>query len=299
LRRSLLVGACGPDAETRAGRMERVCNAPGAKKVLPMIQSAQSSTRAGGQRGLSAARSALRVLALLVDRPEGLRATEVAEAVGKSVSTAYYLLDSLSEEGFAVRDPATGTFRLARYPYGHYESEDQSVGVARGLDELHLRTHKRSYLAVVRHGAIEIAGVRGRQGMPKVEGLGTRITDAAHALALGKVVLALLPEPARRRYAARGLKAFTHATVTSPDELMAELREVRHNGYAVDREEFAIDFCSVAAPMLAPNGRFVAALGVSARTKAFDEERSRLISVVRGVASNDAQKTTDFLRIGA
>jgi acetyl-CoA synthetase len=262
-----------------------------------MIQSAEASMRAGGQRGLNAARSALRVLALLVDKPEGVRAAEVAEAVGKSVSTAYYLLDSLSEEGFAVRDATTGTFRLARYPYRDDESEDQTTGGAWGLDELHLRTHKRSYLAVVRHGAIEIAGVRGRQGMPKVEGLGTRITDAAHALALGKVVLALLPEPARRRYGARGLKALTHATVTSPDELMAELREVRHNGYAVDREEFAIDFCSVAAPVLAPDGHFVAALGVSARTKAFDEQRNSLISVVREVASKNAPKTKDFLRI--
>ena len=267
-------------------------------KGLPMIESADSSVRTASQRGLSAARSALRVLTLLVDRPEGLRAAEVAEAVGKSVSTAYYLLESLSEEGFAVRDPATGTFRLGRYPYRSDESADQTTGVARGLDELHLRTHKRSYLAVVQHGAIEIAGVRGRQGMPKVQGLGRRITDAAHALALGKVVLAFLPESARRRYAERGLKPLTHATITAPDELMAELREVRRNGYAVDREEFAVDFCSVAAPVVGADGRFVAALGVSARTKAFDEECAKLVAIVREVASNNIPKTMDFLRFG-
>jgi DNA-binding IclR family transcriptional regulator len=194
------------------------------------MKPAESSMRPACKRGLSTARSALRVLALLVERPEGLRAADVAGAVGKSLSTAYHLLDSLCEEGFAFRDPSSGTFRLKRNPYRRDELADQVLDLAEALNELHARTRKRSYLARVQHRAIEIVGVRGRQGVPKMPGFGTRIADAAHAVALGKVVLSLLPEPARRRYAHDGLKAFTPATITSPEELLAELEEVREQG---------------------------------------------------------------------
>src|ERR687893_101183 len=66
----------------------------------------------GRTRGLSTARAALRVAWLLALRPEGVRADEVAEMLGKSVSTAYNVLASLCEEGVAVRHPG-GLYRLA------------------------------------------------------------------------------------------------------------------------------------------------------------------------------------------
>ena len=64
------------------------------------------------QRGLSTARAALRVTWLLARAPEGVRADQVAETLGKSVSTAYNLLASLCEEGVAVHHSG-GVYRLA------------------------------------------------------------------------------------------------------------------------------------------------------------------------------------------
>ena len=64
-----------------------------------------------GRRGLSTARAVLQVLSLLEQHPDGVRADEVAQVVGKSVSTAYYLLASLVEEGFAVHEG--GVYRRA------------------------------------------------------------------------------------------------------------------------------------------------------------------------------------------
>ena len=59
---------------------------------------------ARGRRGLSTARAVLQVLSLLEQHPDGVRADDVAQVVGKSGSTAYYLLASLVEEGFAVHE---------------------------------------------------------------------------------------------------------------------------------------------------------------------------------------------------
>jgi acetyl-CoA synthetase len=166
------------------------------------------------------------------------------------------------------------------------------------VDALFLRTRKHCYLARVEQGGLDIVAARGRQGVPTIPGLTSRAADAMHALAMGKVVLALMPDDARRRYVQRGLRAFTDATITSPDALMDELDQIRASGVAIERDEFQLDFCCVAAPMHDLDGRFVATVGLSASTRAFDTERRRLVEAVVDAAamSKPLQKTHEILR---
>ena len=169
---------------------------------------------------MSSARSVLQVLRLLTQHPEGVGADRVADAVGKSRSTAYHLLASLCEEGFAVRLEGGGYRALDAVP----PESAQQERLTRAVEQLFFRTRKRSYLGTIDGGAIEIAYVRGRQGVARMPGLGTRIQPAeAHSLAMGKVVLALLPRPVLERHVARGLARFTEHTVTHPRALVAEL----------------------------------------------------------------------------
>jgi DNA-binding IclR family transcriptional regulator len=246
---------------------------------------------AASSRSLSTARSVLRVFALLLQHPDGVRADEVAEALSKSVSTAYYLLTSLCEEGFAVHE-SQGVYRPARgleeltAAVGEHTNPGRPLhdGLAGTVDQLFVRTRKRSYLGVVKSGRIEIVAFRGRQGVPRMPGLGSEIRDSAHALAMGKVVLSLLEPSGLARYVARGLKAFTPYTVTSAQKLAGELERVREHGYAVDREEFDENFCCVAAPIFDPRGRFVAALGLSVTVSVFDSEHPQLAEIVKDVA---------------
>jgi acetyl-CoA synthetase len=260
---------------------------------------------AAASRSLSTARAVLRVLALLMERPSGVRADEVAQALGKSTSTAYYLLTSLCEEGFAVHE-SKGVYRPARGLEELTADAEQPTVLHEGLegavDELFLRTRKRSYLGAVRPGRIEIVAVRGRQGVRRMPGLGSEIRDSAHALAMGKVVLALLEAPGLSRYVARGLKSFTPQTITSADALAADLDQVRSQGFAVDREEFDEDFCCVAAPIFDERGRFVAALGLSVTPHVFDAEIEQLaatvIEVARGAVAAASQRRPDHGRNG-
>ncbi len=241
---------------------------------------------AASSRSLSTARSVLRVLSLLAERPAGIRADEVAQALGKSVSTAYYLLTSLCEEGFAIHE-SKGVYRPARGLEELTTVAEQTAmheGLAGTVDQLFLLTRKRSYLGIVRRGRIEIVAFRGRQGVPRMPGLGSEIRDSAHALAIGKVVLALLDERAVSHYVARGLKAFTPCTVTTAEALHSDLEQVRRDGFAVDREEFDESFCCIAAPIVDDGGRFVAALGLSTTPHVFDTDRTRLARIVMEVA---------------
>jgi DNA-binding IclR family transcriptional regulator len=241
------------------------------------------------RRGLSTARAALQVEWLLAARPEGVRAEEVAETLGKSVSTAYNLLASLCQEGVAAHH-AGGVYRLSpafRELVGTCAAAPapQLRDLAALVRSLLARTHKRSYVGVLRHGELRIGYERGLQGMPKLPGLDPHIRDNAHALALGKVALALAPAATVERYVrSPGLRRFTAHTITDPDVLRAELEEIRARGWAVDREEFDEDFCCIAAAVRAPSGRPFAVIGISMTRRAFDDEHETLADAVVEVA---------------
>lgn len=260
---------------------------------------------AGSSRSLSTARSVLRVFALLLERPAGVRADEVAAALGKSVSTAYYLLTSLCEEGFAVHE-SHGVYRRARgleeltAAVGEHTGPPAPLhdGIAGTVDQLFLRTRKRSYLGVVKSGRIEIVAFCGRQGVPRMPGLGSEIRDSAHALAMGKVVLSLLEPSGVARYVARGLKSFTPSTITTAEGLDAELAAVRRDGYAVDREEFDRNFCCIAAPISDRQGRFAGVLGLSVTANVFDSDRERLAEIVMDVAGRAAGRPSPAPPLG-
>jgi acetyl-CoA synthetase len=249
-------------------------------------------------RGLSTARSALQTTWLLASSPDGVRADEVAEMLGKSTSTAYNVLASMCDEHVAVRAPA-GVYRLAPEFRAAVAGSPADADAAALTDlsgvveDLLARTHKRAYAAVVRDGVLRVVAERGLQGMPKLPGMSPEIRDNAHALALGKVVLALSPPEAVERYAALGLRYFTPNTITSLDELRAELREILRTGVAVEREEFDGDFCCIAAPIFDQRRRFIGAAGISMSRRAFDEEHAALKETLRDVvrfqASADAR----------
>ncbi len=247
-------------------------------------------------RGLSTARAALQVIWLLAREPDGVRADEVATKLGKSVSTAYNLLASLCDEGVAERRPGSvyHLTTLFRETVAEQADRHDLSGV---VDDLLARTHKRAYLAVIRAGQLRVVLERGMQGMPKLPGMRPEIEDNAHALALGKVVLALEPREALERYVASGLRRFTPKTITEPAALHDELRRVRTRGVAAECEEFGKDFCCLAAPILDHRRRFLGAVGISMSRRCFDEERAALeetlLDVTRFQISAEVREVLD------
>jgi acetyl-CoA synthetase len=238
------------------------------------------ATRA--HRGLSTARAALRVTWLLARTPEGIRADEVAAMLGKSTSTAYNLLASLCDEGVAERH-AGGVYKLSNQFKDTVAEECDRHDLSGVVDDLLARTHKRAYLAVLRNNHLRVVLERGLQGMPKLPGMNPEIADNAHALALGKVVLALGPRDAVEQYARSGLKRFTASTITDTEQLHEELKRVRLSGVACEQEEFEKDFCCLAAPVLDHDRRFLGAVGISMSRRAFDLEREHLTETLRDV----------------
>jgi len=232
-------------------------------------------------RGLSTARSALQLTWLLARSPDGVRADEVAARLSKSISTAYNLLNSLCDEDVAVRGPG-GVYTIAP-AFRHAIASEGGEDFTGVVEDLLARTHKRAYAAVVRDGVLRIVAERGLQGMPRLPGMDPEIRDNAHALALGKVVLAHSPPEAVDRYIANGLRPFTPNTITVADDLRDELKVIRRTGVAVEQEEYDGDFCCLAAPVLDERRRFLGAVGISMSRRAFVQEQEALAETLRDV----------------
>lgn len=103
----------------------------------------------------------------------------------------------------------------------------------------------------------------------------------AHATAMGKMMLALLPEgELQRRYSGKSLSAVTSHTLTDWAEFTAALADIRRTGYAVDREEIIQGISCVAAPVLDAAGKAVAAVSTSMLQHAFTAKQEAAIREV-------------------
>jgi DNA-binding IclR family transcriptional regulator len=86
-----------------------------------------------------------------------------------------------------------------------------------------------------------------------------------HCTASGKLLLAMLPKPARARLMAHlSLARYTDMTITDSRRLVEELARIRAQKFAVDNEEFHAGLVCVAAPVADPRRRVWAAVAVHA-----------------------------------
>jgi IclR family pca regulon transcriptional regulator len=93
-------------------------------------------------------------------------------------------------------------------------------------------------------------------------GLGTRLP--AQATSMGRVLLAYRPpgEVAQLLERIAPLKRYTPKTITDPDELMQELKQIKKQGWAMIDQELEVGLRSVAVPIFDFGGCAVAALNI-------------------------------------
>jgi DNA-binding IclR family transcriptional regulator len=234
----------------------------------------------GGSRpakGERTARRLLRLLDFISKQDEDVSAKLMANHMGVSLSTTYNLINALIQEGYVERVPERKGYRLGPMIELLYQrslvKDDLVSRVEPVLEELAERTGQRSYLASYKNGEMMVVKVKHAPGSPKIPGVEPGFYGAEHALALGKVLLANLPDEEVKNLTDRNiLEAFTSRTITDPQQLEARLEQVRGEDYAVDLEEFAEGFCCVAAPIRGALGDVEAAIGISALSRRFRAE---------------------------
>ena len=97
----------------------------------------------------------------------------------------------------------------------------------------------------------------GSRQMPEVG-----IVIPAHASALGKALLAFLPDDEKRVLTSAELRSMTGETITSADQLREQLEVIRSTGIALEQDEAVLGESSLASPVFDSYGEAVGAVGV-------------------------------------
>jgi DNA-binding IclR family transcriptional regulator len=233
---------------------------------------------------------ALAILELLAAHPAGLSAKQVALKTQLNLSTCYHLLNTLEYEGYAIKDPDTLLFRLSG-KIGY--TELGQISPAQLVQQLtpHVKllqelSRETSYLSVWDGQEITLSAIVEAPQTVQVKSLTIGETEANHASALGKAILAWFTDDAFDRYfARRRLPAFTANTITSPETLRATLPQVQQQGFALDCEEFMPDVHCIGAPIFDARGDITGSIAISLPVSRVNGNQSRLIEQVTHVAA--------------
>jgi DNA-binding IclR family transcriptional regulator len=207
---------------------------------------------------------ALSILIELGDGPKSL--DQVATLLDVHKSTALRLLQTLEGQGFARRDERH-RFRLGPrvFALAHQALDGLDVRrvAAAHLAALNQRHGHTVHLAAYLDGTVVyIDKYDSRHQVRMNSRIGA--TAPAHCTAVGKVLLAGLPEPRRGTAISRlTLQPYTPNTITVRSELEAEIARVAVQGHADDHGEYEDYINCVAAPIRDAAGAVIAAVSIS------------------------------------
>jgi len=209
---------------------------------------------------------AMRVLKAFADHPGGIALTRLSGELGYGKASLSKIMSTMEREGFVRRDGA-GHFHLSWHllalAFGHAQRVGISGVCMPVLQSLADETDELVQLAVIEGDHVLFVA--------KAEGPGhslrllplVGVVAPTHATASGKVWLASLPDDRALDVMRRqGLARVTSRTITSRARLLAELRSVRRDGYAITDGELDEGGRAIAAPIV-HRGRVVGAIAVS------------------------------------
>jgi DNA-binding IclR family transcriptional regulator len=236
---------------------------------------------------LQSVATALRAIEYLA-RARGAGISEMSRELDITTGTAYRLVRTLVNEGFAEQNPQTKQYRLS-LKFQLLAAQMRPGEGLRGLAQPFLQRLSEQTDETVNLGAlvdreiVYLDKIASRELMSIEIKQGSHV--AAHTTALGKAILACSePEVVQRYLAGAHFEAITPSTIASPEQLRAELVKVAGRGYAIDESELLEDVRCVAAAVVNVAGVPQGAISVTAPRSRFEDKRPRLIEAVLSAA---------------
>lgn len=231
------------------------------------------------------------ILKAIARQPGTNKMTDLCEETGINKSSMFSLLRTMEALQWVVKGANEGYALGAGVSYFNTVYND-SLKQNMNLVERFLEESARSVrevgetfqLSVLDRSEIIYLAKQEGQSLVRLESSpGMRFP--AHATAMGKMMLALLPEgELEGRYPAKILPAVTARTLTDWYEFTAALAVIRKDGFALDQEEIIQGISCVAAPVLDASGRAVAAVSTSMLQHAFEAKREIALREVKALA---------------
>jgi DNA-binding IclR family transcriptional regulator len=207
---------------------------------------------------------AVEILRALASAARGLGVTEVADRLAVAKPTAFALLKTLEAGQLVNQDRVTGKYRLGpallELGNAYLETHELRARSVVWADSLATRTNEAVWVGVLNGDHVIVVHHAFRpEGAVQILEVGAALPW--HACALGKAIVGHLDEARRAELLAGPLPVLTGGTLTSVDELAAQLSQAAAVGYAIEDGEAAIGDAGVAAAVLDRDG-VVGAIGL-------------------------------------
>lgn len=231
-------------------------------------------------RGADFVQSLERGLAVIkafdADHPQ-LTLSDVARSTGLTRAAARRFLHTLVELGYIRVDGRYFALRprVLELGYAFLSSQTLPEVALPHLEQLSAAAHESTSIAVLDGDeVVYVARVPTKRIMAVAISVGTRFP--AYATSLGRVLLAAQSAEWLNGYLATvKLRALTPNTITSAEDLRAELKAVQEQGWTLVDQELEIGLRSLAVPIRDSNGQVIAGLNVSAHISRGSSESIR------------------------
>jgi IclR family transcriptional regulator, blcABC operon repressor len=234
-----------------------------------------------GKPAVPAVARAVRVLEEVAAEPGGLTLSALARAIGAPKSSCLAVCTTLVDTGLLMRS-GSGRYQLGlkvvQLGRTYLARSDLATEFLRADAALDLLPDDTIVLSVLHGREVTYIGTRpGKRPVAMHYEIGLQLP--AHCTASGKSLLAALPpDQIAERYADGRFETLTRHSVSSFDQLTAELEQVRARGYAIDDEEAALGMVCFGAAVLDGSRRPAGALSVSMVKAAVDPGRAAAAS---------------------
>jgi len=207
------------------------------------------------------------ILETLLQHSSSMSIMEISKKLKIYPSTIHRVLNTLKYRGYVEQNPADQKYRLGlklvELGMARYHQIDLVKEAHPFLKELINKCNETVHLGVLEEEEVlYLAKEESSQTIRMCSYVGKRAP--VHCTALGKVLLAYLPEGEKKKILGkRELPRLTKKTITDKEELEKELNRIKKQGFALDREENERDVCCIAAPIKNYQGKVIAAISIS------------------------------------
>ncbi|MBY7144540.1 helix-turn-helix domain-containing protein [Virgibacillus sp. NKC19-3] len=217
----------------------------------------------------------LKVIQIFSEQIPTLTTSEASKRTGYSRPTTRRILLTLERLGFA--ESKNGVFSLTAHAltlgYAYLSSQNMWNIAQPFMQEFVKQTGESSSIAVLDGtDIIYVARVPTKRIMTITLNVGSRLP--AYATSMGHILLAHLSQEEFNKYIEKvKLDKLTDNTLTTKEELIAELKQVRKRGWAGVEQQLEEGLRSIAVPIRNAEGTVFAALNCSAHAGRISNEK--------------------------
>ncbi|MBS7700830.1 MULTISPECIES: IclR family transcriptional regulator [unclassified Chelatococcus] len=237
-----------------------------------------------------AVRHAVELIRCIAQAQPEISVSEIARRIGLHKSSVSRLIATLVAEHILERNPQTDGVRLG------FGLVALAAPLLSGTGLPQAAQTRVATLAERSGETVNLSVWDGEQAISVFQALGTNAithyaapgqSNPAHCTASGKLLLAFASAAEIERVLAEPLMRYTEHTCTDPAVLARELPQIRAEGRAINRGEFASDVGAVAALVRDMDGRARAAVTITVPMYRFSPEREAdLLALVEATASD-------------